>query len=194
MFLQLMTNYFIYILRQVDGERLVSMPALVASALDPRHKHLPFLPPAERDAVFGEVQQLCADVERATHDEEPEDVPGTGEGDGAVAGPSGMGSAMYMLLGNDYGTVVTAADPQREVDTYRKESCSSLESNPLEWWRAHHMRFPRLASLAERYLCIPGTSVPSERVFSAAGLVVNRLRTRLTPEHVDMLVFLNKNE
>lgn len=191
--------YFIYILRQVDSERLISMPALVASALDPRHKHLPFLPPAERDAVFGKVQQLCADVERATHemDEEPEDVPGTiGEGDGAVAGPSGVGckeSAMYMLLGNDYGTVVTAADPQLEVDMYRKESRSSLDSNPLEWWGANHTRFPRLASLAERYLCIPGTSVPSERVFSAAGLVVNRLRTRLTPEHVDMLVFLNKN-
>lgn len=31
----------------------------------------------------------------------------------------------------------------------------------------------------------PGTSVPSERVFSAAGLTVNRL----SPQHVDMLLF-----
>lgn len=35
--------------------------------------------------------------------------------------------------------------------------------------------------------------VPPERVFTAAGIAVNRLRTRLTPEHVDMLIFLNKN-
>ena len=36
--------------------------------------------------------------------------------------------------------------------------------------------------------------IPAERVFSTAGLIVNRLRTRLSPEHVDMLIFLNKNE
>ncbi|MCP4492346.1 MAG: hAT transposon family protein [Gammaproteobacteria bacterium] len=76
------------------------------------------------------------------------------------------------------------------MDTYRKDSRPSLDSNPLEWWRANHPRFPRLASLAERYLCIPGTSVPSERVFSAAGLVVNRLRTRVhqTPQVLKILL------
>ena len=44
-----------------------------------------------------------------------------------------------------------------------------------------------------KYLSVPATSVPAERVFSMAGLVVNRLRARLTSEHVDMLVFLRKN-
>lgn len=43
-------------------------------------------------------------------------------------------------------------------------------------------------------MCVPATSIPSERVFSAAGLVVNRLRSRLSPEHVDMLLFLRKND
>jgi len=31
-------------------------------------------------------------------------------------------------------------------------------------------------------------------VFSVAGLVANRLRSQLSPEHVDMLLFLRKND
>lgn len=179
------------------------MPAVIASALDPRHKHLPFLSREKTKAVLDKLKELCADMEHAAIEEEDmgeEEEPGAagGDDDAAVtAGPSSGAShkenAMSLLLGDDY-SAADATDPQMEVDTYVKDSRPSLESNPLDWWRANQTRFPRLARLAQRYLCIPGTSVPSERVFSAAGLVVNRLRTRLTPEHVDMLVFLNKNK
>ena len=40
---------------------------------------------------------------------------------------------------------------------------------------------------------IPGTSVPSERVFSTAGDVVTAQRATLKSKHVDMLIFLKKN-
>jgi len=36
------------------------------------------------------------------------------------------------------------------------------ETNPLVWWEAENARFPKLANLASRYLCICGTGVPSE--------------------------------
>ena len=41
--------------------------------------------------------------------------------------------------------------------------------------------------------CITATSPPSERVFSAAGLTVTRLRSRLTQSR-NTLIFLNKNQ
>ena len=53
--------------------------------------------------------------------------------------------------------------------------------------------FPILGTLAKKYLCACGTSVPSERLFSQAGYIVNNLRARLTPDHVNQLVFLAKN-
>ena len=50
-----------------------------------------------------------------------------------------------------------------------------------------------LSTVAKEVLCVPGTSTPSERAFSAAGLVVNQQRAALLPKNVDAILFLNKN-
>ena len=49
-------------------------------------------------------------------------------------------------------------------------------------------QFPCLSCLAKKYLCMCGTSVPSERLFRKGGYIVNPLRNRLFPEHVNILV------
>ncbi|XP_058631608.1 uncharacterized protein LOC131540596 [Onychostoma macrolepis] len=67
------------------------------------------------------------------------------------------------------------------------------EENPLFWWKEHAKQFPALSKLAQKYLCIPATSSPSERVFSTGGNIVTCLRASLKPESVDSLVFLAKN-
>jgi hAT family C-terminal dimerisation region len=36
----------------------------------------------------------------------------------------------------------------------------------LEYWRVHSTRFPNLSRMARDYLAVPGTSTPTERVFS----------------------------
>ncbi|KAK1904230.1 Zinc finger BED domain containing protein 1 [Dissostichus eleginoides] len=67
------------------------------------------------------------------------------------------------------------------------------DTNPLEWWKRHQPNFPRLSVLAKKYLSIPATSAPSERVFSVGGGIVTCHRACLKPEVVDRLVFLAKN-
>ena len=81
---------------------------------------------------------------------------------------------------------------EEEMDIYCRSPSVPLSEDPLEWWKRHEGSFPLLSRLAKRYLCIPGTSVSAERVFSTAGDVITA-KSVLKPEHVDQLVFLHKN-
>lgn len=110
--------------------------------------------------------------------------------------------ALADLLGNTYTPVAVSrtavsrtadAKASDEVMRYKEVKPLPLSTNPLHWWREHEGEFPLLSCQAKRYLCIPGTSVPSERIFSTAGDIVTAQRSALKPEHVDQLLFLNKN-
>jgi hypothetical protein len=50
-----------------------------------------------------------------------------------------------------------------------------------------------VVKVVKKYFCIPATSVPSEQIFSKAGLIITKQRNALKPENADMLIFLNKN-
>lgn len=80
-----------------------------------------------------------------------------------------------------------------EIKKYKESEPLALTGDPLSWWREHQAAFPLLSNLARNTLCIPGTSVAAERVFSTAGDIVTAQRSALKPEHVDQLLFLHKN-
>jgi hypothetical protein len=63
-------------------------------------------------------------------------------------------------------------------------------NNPLTWWLVNGPRFPLVAKLARRVLCIPATSAPSERLFSQAGITIAKDRANLLPENAATLIFL----
>ncbi|KAK7898521.1 hypothetical protein WMY93_019374 [Mugilogobius chulae] len=82
---------------------------------------------------------------------------------------------------------------QRELHSYLALPVVDSEMNPLEWWKIHEVNFPKVSQLAQKYLCIPATSAPSERVFSTGGNIVTCQRAALKPDKVDKLIFLAKN-
>ena len=90
-------------------------------------------------------------------------------------------------------TSCLSSDIEAEVLLYTSSRPVPLNADPLEWWSGHYSDYPHLAVLARRFLCIPATSVPAERVFSAAGIIVNKLRCSLQHNNVDALIFLQKN-
>jgi len=65
-----------------------------------------------------------------------------------------------------------------------------LPSNPLNFWRDHHDKFPRLSRLARRIFSMPATSASVERQFSGAGLIIQERRTNLNPEQLDNILLI----
>lgn len=80
-----------------------------------------------------------------------------------------------------------------EISHYKNCPGIPVNCSALDWWKENQGKFPLLTVLAKKYLCIPGTSVPSELVFSTAGDILTAQRANLKSKHVDMLIFLKKN-
>jgi len=82
----------------------------------------------------------------------------------------------------------------KEMDLYLFNTQElEVSCSPLSWWKMNFKHYPRLAQLAKKFLSIQATSAPAERIFSLAGLIVTDRRTRLDPEHVEQIIFLNHN-
>ena len=159
----------------------------MAVCLDPRFKQTKFLDSHQRVDLQLSLTNLARQFKSSSMNTLNTDTS-------TVQKESDPPQALDILLGSDSPSSNEGCDPvQDEVEGYFKQQQSPRETSPLEFWKINKCRFPVLACLARNYLAITATSTPAERVFSVAGLVVSRLRASLTPEHLDMLVFLNKN-
>ena len=79
------------------------------------------------------------------------------------------------------------------MDLFFSETGAPRNSDPLAWWNNNSSRYPRISQLVKSLFAIPATSTSSERLFSVAGLTVTRLRSGLTRENVNALIFLHNN-
>ncbi|XP_061164341.1 E3 SUMO-protein ligase ZBED1-like [Saccostrea echinata] len=154
--------------------------AMVASFLDPRYKNLKFLSKDQRNITRSEIESLLDDLPLSDTAKSVE--PPTKR----IRRPSGIEFLTKFSPEKDVN------DRENELDIYIGEELESIE-DPLSWWRGNENKFPSIAKLARKFLGSPATSVPSERIFSSAGLLVSKLRDRLSSDTVDKIIFLNKN-
>ena len=86
---------------------------------------------------------------------------------------------------------------QIEMRHYKSLTMSADDkekTNVLQWWKEHNTLFPSLFKVAQAYLHIPATSVPSERIFSLAGYIVRDRRSKILAANVNKTIFLKRNE
>ena len=80
-----------------------------------------------------------------------------------------------------------------EVTEYLAEKVTNITDNPLAWWKQNEEKFPLSARLAKKYLSLPASSAPSERIFSKMHAVVDKRRASLDPDRVERIVFIKEN-
>ena len=74
---------------------------------------------------------------------------------------------------------------------YLNQPMVDRRENPIQYWQNLASVYPTLSIVATKYLAIVVTSVPSERLFSRAGNILTDSRNRLSPQHLQQLLFFN---
>ena len=169
----------------------------LSSLLDPRFHHMSLLgrPVYEEvvDAVKEPLQRLCLDDSVASSDEEAADLEPAAKR--KVAALERM-LACKLSVDKEKKKVAPPAERrtvEEEFNVYLKETEIDVNCVPLCWWKAHAQTYPRISLLARKWLGIPAPSTSSQRLCSTARYVTDQRLCSLTPENVNMLVFLNKN-
>ncbi|KAJ6654798.1 hypothetical protein lerEdw1_006487 [Lerista edwardsae] len=170
----------------------------LACALDPRFRGLDFLSPPDRletlSLLKAEASRLAESPATLTSS-----LPDVASPPPPPAKLPKQDAGIEFLLGDlcsmRSGPSASSAHQQAEQETasFQTSKASALGQEPLQWWKTHHTQFPLLARAARKLLGVPATSVPAGWLFSSAGDAIHAKRQALTPEHVDMLVFLHGN-
>ena len=158
---------------------------VLSSIMDPRFK-LKYIKTERHeevcDTIIAEMEKVPSDQDR---DKDKEDTA-------AEPTVKKRKTALDVLLGPE-SEEDDVLSPHDELDKYLAEPLAPRDINSLHWWKEKPPIYYRLSKVACSLLCIPATSVPSERIFSKAGLTITKLRNSLKRTNVDALVFLNKN-
>ena len=162
----------------------------IAVILDPNFKKMKFLPHSERNEIKHQILLMMMEAGKeikSKQDHENKD--------------QSSNSKKQFLSHDIFKDFMDDSDLSDEDDksiecqlnSYINEKIKNLPVDICEYWN-NQTSYPTLKKLAQQILSIPASSAASERIFSSAGKIFSENRTRLSPEHLDALIFLHKNK
>jgi len=187
----------------------VSLCLYKASFLDPKFKTLAHISKSQQEEVIKDISDELVDiVVYVSSGEECEDVVVTEVSDlteetqESAPHKKPRLALLEKLPGKRFedqsaasgATAVSRSENvQAEISQYKGMPVIGLGEKPLQSWNSNKHILPNLAKLAQKYLGIVATSIPSEHLFSVAGNIASAKRAALLSENVEKLVFLHEN-
>jgi hypothetical protein len=159
---------------------------LVSTLTDPKYKLVGLKPDLHIPAKLH--------LNRELKNQQPQTAPTQIDKTSEEVGSSASRSIFkYLAEESESVSQSTVDDTDIEINMYLKTPKIKQNESSLTWWNKNKLVFPKIAKVAHKYLGIPATSVPSERLFSSAGNVISSRRKELLPEHAEQLVVLHDN-
>ena len=83
-------------------------------------------------------------------------------------------------------------------DVINKGACPMYDeidafNDPLKWWKENCAKYPYVANIDRKYLAIPATSAPSERVWSCLARILSFWRAHLSDDLVGRMMCVKEN-
>ena len=162
-------------------------PLAASTLLDPRFKKLGFGDPSTcTQACDRLLNDLVATISAESN-----------ASSSAAANSSSSESVLWSLIDQRVSASQSRPSTSSSMITfgaYLDETNLARMDDSLRWWQVKEQSLSHLSKLAKKYLSIPATSVPSERLFSKAGELTSMKRNRIKSRNVDMILFLNKGQ
>ncbi|KAK3930257.1 Zinc finger BED domain-containing protein 4 [Frankliniella fusca] len=163
-------------------------PYAAATLLDPRFKRAAFSSPAAVASIVSHIGKLVAEEIASDSRSIQEELTAA-----AVETPAESIWSEFDQRVRDSAVDASqdaAGGLPIEFRQYLNRPACSRKENIFVLWGQLKAEYPHVYKVAMRFVPALGTSVPSERLFSHAGLISTKLRNRLSGNHLDQLVFL----
>lgn len=154
----------------------------LASILDPRYK----LAWCQED----QLEPMKDLLTTTYHELSPPAAPAAAE----AQPPAKKKSKLLRHLPSNRTQPASTPTTPSEIEMYLNAPTLDEDANPLDYWRQHQTQFPTLCQLAKRYLAIPASSAPVERLFSIAGRIFSKERSCLSDVRFEELMFVKCNK
>jgi hypothetical protein len=165
----------------------------LATLCDPRYKKEGFKNSEAASQAVRWLKEEMSNQPDSAQAREDDDLP-------PAAALEEDGSSLWLSFDREVSQRRNVPQRQNE-DTVSVEVVKYLQmrnlprtAKPLAWWdTVGKATYPQLYKVAQKMLVFPGTSVPSERVFSTAGGIITKKRSLLSDSTASNLIFLKEN-
>jgi hypothetical protein len=93
----------------------------------------------------------------------------------------------------EYASFASDCRRMKSANTHTFKSMVDGDTPVLQFWRLYGHEYPTLKRVALRVFSMTASSAASERNFSTMAFIHSKLRNALSPETVQMLVYVKTN-